>query len=242
MSTATCKAATRWSPTMSAVSNTATASWCPWPLLWKKLKIRLTYGWWKKSCTSWYGSSSNYLQGFIHDRWLFGISSINSMTCILLGESLGTTIKNTALLWTWNSNPARMCVCVWLKKLLLKRMLLEQRPVAKNRNIELRSQTGDLSACYESRKKNRTPMDKGQRYVIIPIFIIHLNHPNLGPVQQPSARDSVPFLSYYQGKLVPGNFGHFWCRFLENDTNKPLTGWWIQPCWKISVKLDHFPK
>ena len=28
------------------------------------------------------GSSSHYLQGFIHPRWLFGISSINSTTSI----------------------------------------------------------------------------------------------------------------------------------------------------------------
>ena len=28
------------------------------------------------------GSLSQYLQGFIHPRWLFGVSSINSMTVI----------------------------------------------------------------------------------------------------------------------------------------------------------------
>ena len=39
----------------------------------------MTYCWWKKSCTSWYGSLSHYLQGFIHPR-LFGISSIKRMT------------------------------------------------------------------------------------------------------------------------------------------------------------------
>ena len=40
-----------------------------------------TYCWWKKSCTSWIGSLSHYLHGFIHPRWLFGISSINSSSC-----------------------------------------------------------------------------------------------------------------------------------------------------------------
>ena len=28
------------------------------------------------------GSSSHYLQGSIHPRWLFGISAINSMICL----------------------------------------------------------------------------------------------------------------------------------------------------------------
>ena len=42
------------------------------------------YYWWKKSgkLTNWgKGSSSHYLQGLVHPRWLFGISSINS-SCI----------------------------------------------------------------------------------------------------------------------------------------------------------------
>ena len=37
------------------------------------------YCWWKKSCTSWYGSFSHYLQHFIHPKWLFGSSSINGI-------------------------------------------------------------------------------------------------------------------------------------------------------------------
>ena len=42
----------------------------------------MKYCWWKKSCTSWkvVGSLSHYLQGFIHHRWLFGSSSIYSMS------------------------------------------------------------------------------------------------------------------------------------------------------------------
>ena len=42
--------------------------------------IRWCYCWWKKSCTSWYGSLSHYLQGFIHVRWCRN-SSINSRWC-----------------------------------------------------------------------------------------------------------------------------------------------------------------
>ena len=38
--------------------------------LWK---INLSFCWWKKSCTSWgKGNLSQYLQGFIHPRWLAG--------------------------------------------------------------------------------------------------------------------------------------------------------------------------
>ena len=79
------------------------------------------YGWWKKSCTSSYGKYptiwendefqllpyveeilhqlrlvagfSHYLQGFMHARWLFGISSINNM--ILEAYILFTTANNT---------------------------------------------------------------------------------------------------------------------------------------------------
>ena len=35
--------------------------------------------WWKKYSTSWYGKYPIY-KSFIHPRWLFGISSINSMS------------------------------------------------------------------------------------------------------------------------------------------------------------------
>ena len=42
--------------------------------------------WWLKSCTSWYGSLSPYLQSFIHPRGLFGISSINSICGEFWGE------------------------------------------------------------------------------------------------------------------------------------------------------------
>ena len=143
------------------------------------------------------GRSYHLVQNFFHQPYVW------YMTCILLGESLDTTIKNTALLWTWNSNPAGMCVCVWLKKLLLKRMLLEQRPVAIKGTLNWDPKLGTSQLAMKV-EKNQFQWTRARN--VIPIFIIHLNPPNLGPVQQPSARDSVPFLSYYQGKLVPGNF------------------------------------
>ena len=64
-----------------------------------KFDARLTstfrwYRWWFRNpaITRWYGKKNHYLQGFIHPRWLFGISSINSM---LLSEREGNhTISN----------------------------------------------------------------------------------------------------------------------------------------------------
>ena len=43
------------------------------------LKYR-PYGWWKKSCTSWYGKYLIFVQGFIHPRWCrtFSINSRSS--------------------------------------------------------------------------------------------------------------------------------------------------------------------
>ena len=46
------------------------------------------------------GSLSYYLQGFIHARWLFGISSINSM--------LKVDPKNLCLLWQKNIDGKRL--------------------------------------------------------------------------------------------------------------------------------------
>ena len=46
------------------------------------------------------GSLSHYLQGFIHARWLFGISSINSM--------LKVDPKNLCLLWQKNIDGKRL--------------------------------------------------------------------------------------------------------------------------------------
>ena len=69
------------------------ASWCPWWHLEedagcltyaKNKKVVQWYCWWFRNpanrLTNWYGKFSHYLKGFIHPRWLFGISSINSMT------------------------------------------------------------------------------------------------------------------------------------------------------------------
>ena len=43
----------------------------------RQVRVGNYYGWWLKPCTSWYGTLSHYLQGFIHPRWC-RISSINS--------------------------------------------------------------------------------------------------------------------------------------------------------------------
>ena len=44
------------------------------------IQRQIWYCWWLKSCTSWYiGSLSPLFTRFIHSRWLFGISSINSI-------------------------------------------------------------------------------------------------------------------------------------------------------------------
>ena len=45
----------------------------------KTMVASSSYCWWKKSCHQLIGSSSHYLQGFLHSRWLFAISSINSI-------------------------------------------------------------------------------------------------------------------------------------------------------------------
>ena len=50
-----------------------------WFLPWGNLRrgtqlLKLTYCWWKKSCTSWYGKYPIIYRGFIDPRWLFGIS------------------------------------------------------------------------------------------------------------------------------------------------------------------------
>ena len=53
--------------------------WCDSPFckVWFHCDV-MWYGWWKKSCTSWYGILPHYLQGFIHVRWC-RISSVNSI-------------------------------------------------------------------------------------------------------------------------------------------------------------------
>ena len=71
-------------PPLAHMSLPVSVTWKPkgCPFCWKMLERicsgKLTHCWWKKSCTSWYVVYPSYLQGFIHPRWLFGISSINS--------------------------------------------------------------------------------------------------------------------------------------------------------------------
>jgi len=81
---------------------------------WKKLNIRLMVQKSQGQPPGMYETLKivrylpyHLVQNFFHQPYVW------YMTCILLGESLDTTIKNTALLWTWNSNPAQMCVCDW---------------------------------------------------------------------------------------------------------------------------------
>ena len=59
--------------------------WTPCLRIWNISGVfNHAYCWWKKSCTSWYGKYQNYLQGFIHHRWLFGMSQPSRV----LGELL----------------------------------------------------------------------------------------------------------------------------------------------------------
>ena len=51
---------TLYTPKNFTISRPKNTSWQP------------TYCWWKKPCTSWYGESTHYLQGFIYLRWLAG--------------------------------------------------------------------------------------------------------------------------------------------------------------------------
>ena len=46
------------------------------------------------------GSLSHYLQGFIHPRWLFGISAINSSTQITAAIYF-TGVENSPLMVSW---------------------------------------------------------------------------------------------------------------------------------------------
>ena len=116
---------------------------------WKKLNIRLMVQKSQGQPPGMYETLKivrylpyHLVQNFFHQPYVW------YMTCILLGESLDTTIKNTALLWTWNSNPAQMCVCVWLKTFCWKGCYLSKGQWRRRNIVEINF--GDLSACYES--------------------------------------------------------------------------------------------
>ena len=57
------------------------------------------YCWWLKSYTSWYGSLSHYLQGFIHSRWC-RISSINSSIGNARNAALSICPIHFSMVWT----------------------------------------------------------------------------------------------------------------------------------------------
>ena len=61
----------------------------------------MIYCWWfRNPANQLIGSLSHYLQGFIHPRWLFGISSINSMMLFaLLRFALALGIDTRVELW-----------------------------------------------------------------------------------------------------------------------------------------------
>ena len=56
----------------------------------------LSYCWWKKSCTSWYGKISHYLQVFLDPRWC-RISSINSSS----DTNTLTLINSIYIIWNY---------------------------------------------------------------------------------------------------------------------------------------------
>ena len=116
-------------PTAKTVSNT----WKSWCLsieygnsgpkgearrtlgLWTSSRDSSSYCWWTKSCTSWYGSLSQYLQGFVRPRWC-RISSINSMSLsnwlacssVLLLVSMGASTLQATTFWNNKSKSYRV--------------------------------------------------------------------------------------------------------------------------------------
>ena len=90
----------------------------------------LWYGWWKKSCISWYDKKSHYLQGFKHPRWC-RMSSINSIdhgmssfmlftpaswfnagSTLVTAENQGSTCSQPSFcLWFFSGDLANQSIC-----------------------------------------------------------------------------------------------------------------------------------
>ena len=67
----------RYSPRLSELTSATPQEQKTWHHK-QRIPQSVSYWWWKKSCTRWYGKYSIYLQGFIHVRWS-KISSINNI-------------------------------------------------------------------------------------------------------------------------------------------------------------------
>ena len=67
----------RYSPRLSELTSVTPQEQKTWHHK-QRIPQSVSYWWWKKSCTRWYGKYSIYLQGFIHVRWS-KISSINNI-------------------------------------------------------------------------------------------------------------------------------------------------------------------
>ena len=71
------------------------------------------YCWWKKSCTGWlivYPCLSQYLQGLLHSRWLFGIPSINSSNKFTCDNLWHTPLITQDFFWH-SQNPPVLAFC-----------------------------------------------------------------------------------------------------------------------------------
>ena len=75
-------------------------------------------GWRNPASTSWSGKYPHYLEGFNHPRWLFGISSINSISSIIPPEKKNCTQIGPASLTflgylRWLSQRSTRLQCLW---------------------------------------------------------------------------------------------------------------------------------
>ena len=74
-------------------------------------------GWRNPASTSWSGKYPHYLEGFNHPRWLFGISSINSISSIIPPEKNCTQIGPASLTFLdylrWLSQRSTRLQCLW---------------------------------------------------------------------------------------------------------------------------------
>ena len=64
-------------------------------LLWTNRSPPPTYCWWKKSHTSWYGSLSHYLQGFIHPNSGWSWDFFHQLVCLKMMDSFSHLVGPT---------------------------------------------------------------------------------------------------------------------------------------------------
>ena len=200
------------------------------------------YCWWKKSCTSWYGSFSHYLRAFIHPRWL-ALGFLNHQQ-YGLGMEFSTKWEFSSACWTTLIDPPSLTCGV---------TRIDKSYTVIHISIAIYDHSSRFIVSKSSGGGGRVKGKYQSCFVLVnfvkatsTLWLWNIWWEPRRDISKVNPKNQQNILSFAMG------LGHLKSCYSScllsigkgkrRVKQKKLASWWFQPNWNILVKLDHFPR